>query len=264
MSTLIDSHCHLDQLSQQTGEPLEAYLNSAREAGISRFLNVSIRSDTIATILDIAQQHSDIFASAGIHPNEHESSEPTVEQLIEWAKPTKVIAVGETGLDYFHGNNPDKTLQQQRFRRHIQAAREIKKPLIIHCREAANDTINILRQEGAEQTGGIMHCFVEDLATAEAAMALGFYISLSGIVTFKNAKPLQQVVAQLPLERLLVETDSPYLAPTPWRGKPNQPRYVTAVAEKVAELQQRSFESIAEATTTNFNTLFALPAAASA
>ena len=255
---LIDSHCHLDRLdlTPYDGELANA-LTFAEQQGVERFLCVAIDMENIHAVLDIAQRFPNIYASVGVHPNEQGREEPSVEQLIALAANDKVIAIGETGLDYFRSEG-DLSWQHQRFRHHIAAAKACNKPLIIHCREARDDTIRILAEEGADEVGGIMHCFVEDLATAERAIELGFYISFSGIVTFNSAKELKEVAKVLPAERILVETDAPYLAPVPYRGKSNQPAYVREVAEYIAELRGVSYEEIAQQTGENFNRLFGL------
>jgi TatD DNase family protein len=255
---LIDSHCHLDRLDLTPfdGELTNA-LAFAKERGVARFLCVAIDMENVHTVIDIAQKHPEIYASVGVHLNEREHGEPTVEELLELAANDKVIAIGETGLDYFRSEG-DLAWQHQRFRNHIAAAKACNKPLIIHCREARDDTMRILAEEGADAVGGIMHCFVEDLATAERAMELGFYISFSGIVTFNSAKELKEVAKVVPADRILVETDAPYLAPVPYRGKSNQPAYVREVAEYIAELRGVSYLEIAEQSGENFNRLFRL------
>jgi TatD DNase family protein len=245
---LVDSHCHLDLIKNTTPETLVA---DAQAQGVSYFLTVAIDLDHVPTLLDIAQRMDNVFASVGIHPTTNPEFTVDVATLINLADDANVIAIGETGLDYFRSEG-DLSWQQQRFRTHIQAAKEIDKPLIIHTREAAEDTLRILREENAAAVGGIMHCFVEDWEVAQKAMDMGFYISFSGIVTFKNAKQIQDVAKKMPLNRMLVETDSPYLAPVPHRGKTNQPAYVRYVAEYIAKLRQDSFENIAQATTNNF------------
>ncbi len=255
---LIDSHCHLDRLdlTPYDGELANA-LAFAEQQGVERFLCVAIDMENVHAVLKIAQRYPNIYASVGVHPNEQGREEPSVEQLLELAANDKVIAIGETGLDYFRSEG-DLSWQHQRFRHHITAAKACHKPLIIHCREARDDTIRMLAEEGADEVGGIMHCFVEDMATAERAMELGFYISFSGIVTFNSAKELKEVAKAVPAERILVETDAPYLAPVPYRGKSNQPAYVREVAEYIAELRGVSYEEIARQTGENFNRLFGL------
>ncbi len=254
---LVDSHCHLDRLDLEPfdGELANA-LQLARENGVSRFLCVAIDRGNIPDVLNIAERFDDVYASVGIHPNEDEQA-VTAEELVELASHPRVIAIGETGLDYFRSEG-DLAWQHDRFRAHIAAAKQCNKPLIIHSREARADTLRLLREEGADAVGGIMHCFVEDWDTAKQAMEMGFYISFSGIVTFKNAEELREVARQVPIERLLVETDAPYLAPVPHRGKSNQPAYVRHVAEFLAELRGEAIDELANRTTENFNRLFAL------
>lgn len=249
---LVDSHCHLDLIQGTNPDTLVA---AAHAEGVSHFLSVSVDLDHFPTLLGIAQRIENVFASVGIHPNTSSEVAIDVQTLCALADDPQIIAIGETGLDYFRSQG-DLTWQQQRFRTHIQAAKETGKPLIIHSRDAAQDTLRILREENAAAIGGVMHCFVEDWETAQQAIEMGFYISFSGIVTFKNAKALQAVAKQVPLERLLVETDSPYLAPVPHRGKTNQPAYVRHVAEFIAKLRQETFETIARVTTDNFFRLF--------
>ena len=255
---LVDSHCHLDRLDlSKYDDDLSNAIASAQAEGVERFLCVSIDFENFPAVLKTAQTFDSVYASVGVHPNEEGREEPTVEKLVELAGHEKVIAIGETGLDFFRSDG-NTEWQKERFRTHIRAARMTQKPLIIHCREARAETLRIMRTEGADEVGGIMHCFVEDLETAKAAMEMGFYISFSGIVTFNSAKALQEVAREIPDEWLLIETDSPYLAPVPFRGKPNQPLYVRYVAEKLAELRGDSVESIAKKSWNNFNRLFRL------
>lgn len=253
---LVDSHCHLDrlELSPYDGQ-LQAALDKARAAGIGHMLCVCIDLENFPVIAAIAEQYPDISLSVGVHPNEQEGREPTVEELVALAAHPKVVAIGETGLDYFRSEG-DVEWQRQRFRHHIAAARACGKPLIIHMREATEDTLAILAQEGAAEVGGVMHCFVEDWDVAQRAMALNFSISISGIVTFNSAKVVKDVATRVPLERLLLETDAPYLAPVPYRGKPNEPAYTREVAQCVAGLRGISIEALAEATTANYHRLF--------
>lgn len=249
---LVDSHCHLDLIKNSDPDILVA---TAHDKGVSHFLSVSVDLDHFPTLLDIAKRIDNVFASVGIHPNTPEVILVDVETLTSLADDSKIIAIGETGLDYFRKSG-NLAWQQERFRTHIRAAKEIGKPLIIHCRDAAEDTLRILREEKASTVGGIMHCFVDNWETAQQAMDMGFYISFSGIVTFKNAKTVQSVAKQVPLDRMLVETDAPYLAPVPHRGQTNEPAYVRHVAEFIAELRNESFETIARVTTANFFRLF--------
>ncbi len=253
---LVDSHCHLDRLdlARYDGD-LDKALQAARDNGVGHFLCVSIGMDNFPDVLRIAREHDDVSASVGVHPNEHEGGDPDVETLVQLASDPEVVAIGETGLDYFRSEG-DLEWQRDRFRRHIAAAKRTGKPLIIHMREATEDTLRILREEGADEVGGVMHCFVEDWDTAKAAMDLDFHISFSGIVTFNSAKKLQEVARKLPAERMLVETDSPYLAPVPNRGKPNEPAWVRHVAEFIAGLRDEPLERIAAVTTENYFRLF--------
>jgi TatD DNase family protein len=249
----IDSHCHLNLLAEEEGG-IQAALDQAKARNVEHILCIAIDKKSSKDVVDIAQRYPNITASVGIHPNV-ENEEFSVEELIEAASQDKVIAIGETGLDYFRSEG-DLEWQRDRFRVHIEAAKYTKKPLIIHTREAREDTMSILENEQAEQAGGIIHCFTENWETAKRALDIGFYISLSGIVTFKSAKELQEVAKKLPLDRILIETDSPYLAPVPHRGKTNQPAFVTHVAEFLAELRNDTVENIATTTTRNFRTLF--------
>lgn len=253
---LVDSHCHLDRLNLDPYENgLPEAIEQIRAAGVSHMLCVSIDLEAYPAMLAAVEAYEDISVSVGVHPNEQERREPEPGELVELAKHPKNVAIGETGLDYYY-NEGDLSWQQERFRHHIRAAHEACKPLIIHSRDAREDTIRILREEQADQVGGVMHCFTETWEMAEAALELGFYISFSGIVTFKNAQPLRDVAARVPLDRMLIETDSPYLAPVPHRGKPNQPAYVVQVAEKIAEVRDLPVDEIRRITTDNFYRLF--------
>ena len=250
----IDSHCHLDLLAQEEGG-IDLAINNAKVNGVDHILCISIDKSSCHKIIEIVNSNSYLSASVGIHPNIEQSENFTAEELISLASHEKVIAIGETGLDYFRSEG-DLGWQRERFRVHIEAAKELKKPLIVHTREARKDTMDILENEDAQSAGGIIHCFTENWETAKRALDIGFYISLSGIVTFKNARELQEVAKNLPLDRILIETDSPYLAPVPHRGKTNQPAFVKHVAEFLAELRGDSVENIAEATTDNFYRAF--------
>lgn len=263
---IVDSHCHLDRLDLTPYDgSLDRALDAARAAGVGRMLNVNIDLEHEADVRAIAERHADVFFSVGVHPAEEESDrraqpeEPTVERLLALAQHPRCIAIGETGLDY-HWCKGDTEWQRERFRVHIRAARACHKPLIIHTREARADTLQVLREENAGSVGGIMHCFTEDLATAQAAVELGMHISFSGIVTFRSAVELREVALAMPLERILVETDSPYLAPVPHRGRSNEPRYVADVCAFLAQLRGVSPAEMARITTENFLRLF--PAAA--
>lgn len=253
---LIDSHCHLDLLDlTQFNHDLLNVLDAAKQNGVTHLLNVCADLKNFPNVLEIAKQYPNVYASVGLHPNEQVDKEPTTEELIQYTKDEKIIAIGETGLDYYRSEG-DLTWQQDRFRRHIEAAKKSNKPLIVHTRQAREDTIVILKEESAAEVGGVLHCFTEDWNMAKEALNLGFYISFSGIITFKNAGELHEVVKLVPLEKMLIETDAPYLAPVPFRGKPNQPAYVRYVAERIAELKNISFEKVAEQTTQNFFELF--------
>jgi TatD DNase family protein len=249
----IDSHCHLS--FPELAEDLPGILARMRDARVTAALNVCTTLPEFPSVLAVAEREPNIYASVGVHPDSTETPEPTVEQLVDLAKHAKVVAIGETGLDYYRLTEPLEW-QRERFRVHIRAARAAGKPLIIHTRAAAEDTIRLMREEGAGEAGGVMHCFTEALDVAQAAMAMGFYISFSGIVTFKSATDLQKVAAAVPLDRLLIETDSPYLAPIPYRGKRNEPSYVPRVAMKVAELHRTDAEQVGMRTTSNFRSLF--------
>lgn len=253
---LVDSHCHLNMLEfDKLGGDLDQVMQTATQQGVAYMLCVSVDLPTLPHVLAVAERHAQVFASVGVHPNHHEGEEPTPERLVSLAQHPKVIAIGETGLDYFRSEG-DLSWQRDRFRRHIAAAKLCGKPLIIHCRDAKDDTLQVLHEERADDVGGVMHCFVEDWPTAQACLDLNLYISFSGIVTFKSAETLREVARRMPLDRILVETDSPYLAPVPFRGKTNQPAYVRHVAELIATVRGESVERIAEATTENFFRLF--------
>jgi TatD DNase family protein len=251
---LVDSHCHLDLIKPREGG-LDGVVRAARADGVGHMLCVCVTLEKLPQVLDVAERFEGVFASVGVHPNERDRQDPTVERLIDLAGHPRVVAIGETGLDYFRSEG-DLEWQRDRFRRHIAAAKACGLPLIIHSRSAPDDTLRVLREEGADAAGGVMHCFAEDWPTAEAALDLGFYISFSGIVTFASATTLQDVARRVPLDRLLVETDAPWLAPVPHRGKPNEPAYVRHVAESVARLRAETLETVAEATTENFFRLF--------
>ncbi len=226
-----------------------------QDNGVGHALCISVTLPDFPQVLSLAENNRNFFASVGVHPDYEDIDEPSVEELIKLADHPKVIAIGETGLDYFRLTG-DLEWQRERFRNHIRAAIACGKPLVIHTRNAAEDTLRIMREENAQQVGGVMHCFTESLEVAMQAIALGFYISFSGIVTFKNAAAIKEVARQVPLDRILVETDSPYLAPIPYRGKTNQPSYVKYVAEEIARLRGVSLEEISTASTQNFFRLF--------
>ena len=249
---LVDSHCHLD--FPDLADQLDSVFELMRVNDVERALCVSVTLEDFPRVRKLAETYSNLHASVGVHPD-YEGLAVSVEQLVALAEHPRVVAIGETGLDYFRLKG-DLEWQRERFRTHIRAARECGKPLIIHTREAADDTLRIMREEGAGEAGGVMHCFTESWETAEAAMAMGFHISFSGIVTFKNAKALKEVARRVPLESMLVETDAPYLAPVPHRGKTNQPGYVRHVAEAIAGLKGVSLDHVSEKTTNNYYQLF--------
>ena len=255
---LIDSHCHLDRIDLAPFQnDFGCFMQHARNSQIDHLLCIAIDLEAFPAMQNLVADYPEISLSVGVHPNVRDGHDPTTEELVNLANDPKIIAIGETGLDYFRSEG-DLAWQHQRFRNHIQAAKITKKPLIIHTREAREDTIRILKEEGADSIGGIIHCFTEDWAFAQQAMALNFYISISGIVTFNNATTIKEVAQKVPAERFLIETDSPYLAPVPFRGKPNYPTYVRQVAECVAQLRETTVEHIAELSSQNFRTLFNL------
>ena len=253
---LVDSHCHLDLLDlSQYDDGLGQVLTNAKKNGVGHLLCVCVEIENFPKILQLAKEHTWINASVGVHPNVNKEQSYSIEQIVQLARDDEVAAIGETGLDYFRSLG-DLNWQRNRFRDQVQAAIQVGKPLIIHTREAEQDTVSIMREEKASLVGGVMHCFTGSWEMAKQCLDLGFYISFSGIITFSNAKELQQLVKKIPLDRLLVETDSPYLAPVPYRGKPNQPAYVKHVAEKIAELKQIPYKAIVEQTGKNFFNLF--------
>lgn len=250
---LVDSHCHLD-FPDLAGK-LDEVLSAMADNGVTHALCVGVNLEELPAVLALADQHQNVFASVGVHPDYEEVEDPSVERLIELARHPKVVAIGETGLDYFRIKDQPEW-QKQRFRTHIRAARQVDKPLIVHTREAAVDTLAIMAEEGAGEAGGVMHCFTESREVAKGALDQGFYISFSGIITFRSAEALREVARQVPLDRMLVETDSPYLAPVPHRGKTNQPAYVRYVAEEIARLHQTTVEEVGRITSENFFRLF--------
>ena len=255
MSMLVDSHCHIDFPDYMEG--VAPLLENMDRSGVSHALCVSVSLERFPGVLALAERHANLYASVGVHPDHEDAREPDVDELVRLADHPKIIAIGETGLDYYRRPREAVSWQRQRFRIHIRAARAARKPLIVHTRNAAEDTLGIMMEEGAEAAGGVMHCFTESLAVAERAMDMGFYISFSGIVTFKNATELRAVAKAVPLERLLVETDAPYLAPVPHRGKRNEPAYVRHVAEEIARVKGIAVETVAAASRENFFRLFA-------
>lgn len=250
---LVDSHCHLN-FSEFT-DNMPAVRQLMQESDVGHALCISVTLDKFPEVLNLAEQFENFYASVGVHPDYEDIDEPSVEELVRLANHPKIVAIGETGLDYFRLTG-DLEWQRTRFRTHIRAAILAGKPLVIHTRSAAEDTLRIMQEEGADKIGGVMHCFTENLAVALAAIEMGFYISFSGIVTFKNATQIKEVAKAIPLDKILVETDSPYLAPVPFRGKTNQPAYVKYVAQEVANLRGISFDEVMQATTHNFFSLF--------
>ena len=255
---LIDSHCHIN--FPQLGHDIGSLLQRMHDAEVTTALCVSVTLESFPQVLQIAESHPGVYASVGVHPDETSGEDPSMERLVSLADHSRVVAIGETGLDYYRLEG-DLTWQRQRFRNHIRAAKQTGKPLIIHTREAGADTIKIMREEAAETVGGVMHCFTETWDIAKAALDLGFMISFSGILTFKSAGSLREVARNVPLESTLIETDSPYLAPVPHRGKTNEPAYVRFVAEELARIKDLPLETVATATTANFRRLFRLESA---
>ncbi|WP_298940183.1 YchF/TatD family DNA exonuclease [uncultured Psychromonas sp.] len=252
---LVDSHCHLDRLDyKEKHKNIADVIDKARVQGITHLLSVCVTLDDYPAMAEMIAPYKQVSSTCGIHPLYKEAVMDEA-LLLEYASSDKVVAIGETGLDFFYSPET-KEWQMDAFRRQIRVAKQLNKPLIIHTRGARQETLDILHEEGAEQVGGVLHCFTESIEMAEEAMKMGFYISVSGIVTFKNAKELQEVIKAVPLDRLLVETDSPYLAPVPHRGQENEPAYTHDVAKFVADLKGVSFEELAEVTTNNYFTLF--------
>lgn len=252
----IDSHCHLDRLklSPYDGE-LSGALKAALDAGVSEMLCVAIDLEHIDDVISIAEAYPEVYASVGVHPTSQEGELATVERLVSLADHPKVVAIGETGLDYYYGEE-SKDLQLEQFKVHLEASKVCRKPVIVHTRDAREDTLQTIKKHSDPEVAGVLHCFTESWDMASRAMDMNFYISFSGIVTFKNAKELQEVARKMPMERLLIETDSPYLAPVPHRGKPNEPRHVVHVAEFIAELKNMQVEEVAELSAQNYRRLF--------
>jgi len=249
----VDSHCHIN-FPELAGR-LPSVLDAMAENRVTHALCIGVNLPELPGVLALAREHAQIFASVGVHPDYEETPEPSVDDLLSLAQADKVIAIGETGLDYYRLTG-DLEWQRARFRTHIRAARACGKPLVIHTRSAAEDTIAIMREERAGDAGGVMHCFTESWDVAQGALDMGFYISFSGIVTFKNAREVKDVARRVPLDRMLIETDAPYLAPVPYRGKQNEPAYVRYVAEEIARLREVSVEDVAQATSAGFFRLF--------
>lgn len=256
----IDSHCHLDRIDLAPyANDFDVFVGAARAAGVEHMLCIAIDLESYPAMLAQTAPYPDISLSVGVHPNVTDGREPDVDELLRLTANDKVIAIGETGLDYFHSKG-DLEWQFQRFRNHIAVAKQLHKPLIIHTRDAGQDALDVLQAAGADTVGGVIHCFTEDWAYAQRAIELNFYVSFSGIVTFKNAEAIKDVARRIPADRFLIETDSPYLAPVPYRGKPNYPTYVRYVAEHIAELRGISVEAVAEQSSENFYRLFGLEA----
>ncbi|MCC7006738.1 MAG: TatD family hydrolase [Ottowia sp.] len=256
----IDSHCHLD--FPQFREHIPDILARMQAMQVSHAMCISVNLPDFPNVLALAQAHTNLYATVGVHPDVEETLEPSVEDLVSRATHPRILGIGETGLDYYRleGRNiEDMEWQRMRFRTHIRAAREIGKPLIIHTRNAAEDTLRIMREEGANHIGGVLHCFTESWETGKAALDMGFHLSFSGIITFKNAKDLQEIVRKTPLDRMLIETDAPYLAPVPHRGKTNEPSFVHHVGACVAQLKELPIEQIGQITSDNFCRLFRPP-----
>ncbi|MEA3120025.1 MAG: TatD DNase family protein [Paraburkholderia sp.] len=257
----VDSHCHIN--FEGLADRLPQVLENMRAHDVTHALCVSVDLETLPSVLEIASAHENVFASVGVHPDHEDAREPSIAELVELAAHPKVVAIGETGLDYYRleGRSiADMEWQRERFRTHIRAARTAKKPLIIHTRASADDTLRIMAEERADEPGGVMHCFTEPWPVAERALAQNFHISLSGIVTFKSAADIQDVARRVPLDRLLIETDSPFLAPVPFRGKSNEPAYVSYVGRFIANERAMPETELAAATTRNFFRLFAAAA----
>jgi len=251
----VDSHCHLD--FPELAEDLPGVLARMADASVTHALCISVTLEDWPRVHALAMAHGNLYATAGVHPDYDNLEDPDVDRLIELAARDRIVGIGETGLDYYRQTG-DLEWQRERFRRHIRAARATHKPLVIHTRSAADDTIAIMREERAHEAGGVMHCFTETWDVAAAALDQGFHISISGIVTFKNAAIVKEVARRVPLERLLIETDSPYLAPVPHRGKRNEPSYVPHVAAEIARLRDIPVDTVATATSANFFRLFGI------
>lgn len=253
---LVDSHCHLDRLKLDKYDGhLPSAIEAATESGVEKLLCVGISLENREAVVRIAEDFDQVYASVGVHPLDVKAGLASVDQLVDWSKHPKVVALGESGLDYYYSKD-DQSEQQKSFSIHLQAAKEAELPLIVHTRSARQDTLDLIQEHGCLESAGVLHCFTESWEMAKAAMDMNYYVSLSGIVTFKNAEELRDVAKKMPMDRLLVETDSPYLAPVPYRGKPNEPAYVRQVAEFLAELKGIDYERFVETTGENFHRLF--------
>jgi len=258
----IDSHCHLDRLKTDKYESgLQGAIHAAFAEKVTQMLCVCIDLEHVDEVLAIAEAYPEVWASVGVHPSSLEGEAPGIDRLISLARHKKVIAIGETGLDYSSSHDYEYSAEQkaqqiENFSCQLKVSKRIQKPTIVHTRDAREDTIRVIKEKGDEEIGGVLHCFTENWEMAKQALELNYYISFSGIITFKNAESLREVVCKVPLNRILIETDSPYLAPVPFRGKPNEPKYIPQIAKCLAELKGVSIEKIAEITRTNFFTLF--------
>lgn len=254
---IIDSHCHLNYLKLDDIS-LEKVIDNAKEAGIEKIVSIAVAWDEIADIERITENFDNVYHSVGVHPSELDSYQPSVDDIIARSQHKKCVAIGETGLDYYYNGEETKKVQKIKFVNHMQAANDVKKPVIIHTRSAKQDTLDILKSENVEGCGGILHCFTEDYDMAKKALDMGMYISFSGILTFKNARDIQETAKKLPLDRILIETDAPYLTPVPLRGKPNYPEYVKYVAQFLADLKGFSYDEVAKQTYKNTCEVFKL------
>lgn len=254
----IDSHCHLDRLDLSAYQGnLDLAVDAARAAGVDRMLCIGIDLENSPQVVSLAERYEDVYAAVGVHPVDCHAVVPDIERVRSLARHKKVIAIGETGLDYYHGTTEGvQAVQRQSFINHLELAADLALPAVVHTRNAREDTLDFIREYGSRESAGVLHCFTETLEMAKAALDLNYYISISGIVTFRNASTLREVVEYLPMDRLLIETDSPYLAPVPHRGKPNEPRFVADVARFIAELKGVSPEVLGEQTSANFYRLF--------
>jgi TatD DNase family protein len=253
---LIDSHCHLDRIDLAPYDhDFSRFMRDVKDSRVEHMMSICIDLESFPALCDLVSAYDSISVTVGVHPNVREGKEPDVAELVRLGQADEVVGIGETGLDYFRSEG-DLTWQQERFRNHIKAAKQLNKPLIIHSRDAKDDTLRILREESAGEASGVIHCFTEDWDMAKKALDLNFYISFSGIITFKNAQLIKDAAKKIPDDRFLIETDSPYLTPVPFRGKPNYPTYVRYVAEQLAELRNTSVEEIEKISAENFYSLF--------
>ena len=254
-----DSHCHLDRIDlADFGGDFDRLMARSREQGVDELVCIAVNLEAFESMYALVEPLKGVYATVGVHPDHEQSREPSVEELVELSRRDKIVAIGETGLDYFHTDGPE--WQRERFRVHVEAALKADKPLVIHTRQARDDTLGILREQGAERVGGVLHCFTEDWDMARQAIDLGFYISISGIVTFHQAQNVRDMAVKIPLDRLLIETDSPWLSPAPFRGKTNYPGQVRLVAEKLAEIRGEALEELAAVTAANARRLFRIAA----